>query len=113
MYGIGIARYVGDFYVRLRHTNIVSGGARSSGDRLAVRYFYKGDADKYAELAASRGRSDDPLSLAGGAVQSGGASFSFVRYPSAQWGYRIGINYARQSGAGSERGLSGGLLMRW
>ena len=112
IYGIGVARYVGDFYIRLRHTNIVTDDTRSSGDRLVVRYYYRGDGDNYAEFAASRGRSEDILSLGGGRVQSGGASLSYVRYPSLRWGYKIGVNYSRES-TGSERGLSGGLFMRW
>ncbi|MES2900663.1 MAG: YaiO family outer membrane beta-barrel protein [Pseudomonadota bacterium] len=112
IYGFGIARYVGDFYIRLRHTNIVSEDSRSSGDRLSVRYYYRGDGDNYAEFSASRGRSEDALSLAAGRVQSGGASLSYVRYPSPRWGYKIGVNYSRETN-GSERGLSGGLFFRW
>lgn len=113
IYGVAVARYVGDFYVRLRHTSIVSDVSRSSGDRLVVRYYYSGNADDYAEMTASRGRSEDALSLSGARQQSGGASVSYMRYPARHWGYKIGASYARESGIGSERGLSGALFLRW
>lgn len=113
IYGLGVARYVGDFYIRLRHTNVKSAFSSSSGDRLVVRYYYAGNGDDYVEAAAARGRSDDPLSLAGGRQQSGGASVSYVKYPTPQWGYKVGLSYARESDVGSERGLTGSLFMRW
>lgn len=113
IYGIGVARYFGDFYVRLRHTNIVSDNSRSSGDRLVGRYYYAGNGDDYFEAAISRGRSEDPLALAGGRQQSGGGSLSFVKYPTQRWGYKLGVSYARDDITGSERGLSGSLFLRW
>lgn len=113
IYGVGIARYVGDFYVRWRHTNIVTEDSRSSGDRLVVRYYHAGNGDDYVEGAVSRGRSEDPLSLTGGRVQSGGGAINLVRFITPRWGVRVGAGYARDSVSGSERTLSAGLSMRW
>lgn len=113
IYGVGIARYVGDFYVRWRHTNIVTEESRSSGDRLVVRYYYAGNGDDYIEGAVNRGRSEDPLSLTGGRVQSGGGAVNLVRFVTPRWGVRVGAAYASESSSGSERSLSAGLSMRW
>jgi YaiO family outer membrane protein len=72
IHGLSIARYTGNFYVQLRHQNIVSQASHSTGDRLLARWYYLGDADNYLELSANSGRSDDPLSLVGGRARSGG-----------------------------------------
>jgi YaiO family outer membrane protein len=115
IYGIGLARYAGNFYVQLRHQNIVSSGSHSSGDRLLARWYYRGDGDSYLEATANRGRSDDPLSLTGGRARSGGGSLSWVHYLSRDWGGKIGASFARDGGAGGgrERGVSIGLYRRW
>lgn len=115
IYGVSLAKYTSNFYVQLRHQNIVSQGARSSGDRLLARWYYTGDADSYLEAAVNRGRSDDPLSLSGGRARSGGGSLTWVHYLSREWGARVGASFARSGGSGDarERGLTVGLYRRW
>lgn len=115
IYGVGLARYVGNFYVQLRHQEIDGSGARSSGDRLLGRYYYKGDADSYVELRANRGRSDDALSLTSGRARSGGGGIDVVHYFTRDWGGRLGASFARD-GSGSdrrERGVAFSLYRRW
>jgi YaiO family outer membrane protein len=113
--GASLARYFGDFYVQLRHQNIVSQGSHSTGERLLARWYYAGDADNYLELSANSGRSDDPLSLVGGRARSGGGGVNWVRYFTPQWGGKIGATFSRSaSGAGgNQRGLSFALYRRW
>ncbi|MFD2365342.1 YaiO family outer membrane beta-barrel protein [Pseudoduganella sp. GCM10020061] len=113
IHGVGVAKYVGNFYLLLRHTDIKSSGSSSTGDRALVRYYYRGDADSYIEAAASRGRSDDPLSLSGGRSSSGERSVNFVSYVTRHWGYRVGATFARQDSGGRERGVSASLYRRW
>lgn len=113
IYGVGLAKYTGNWYFQLRHQNIVSEGSHSTGDRLLGRYYYKGDADSYVELAANRGRSDDPLSLAGGRVRSGGGSASLVHYFNRDWGGRIGAGFSRDGSEARERSVTFALYRRW
>ena len=117
IYGASLAKYTGNWYVQLRHQNIVSEGSHSSGDRLLARWYYAGDADSYLEATANRGRSDDPLSLAGGQARSGGGSLTWVRYWSDNWGSKVGASFSRGArgsvNATHERGLSFGLYRRW
>lgn len=114
IYGVGLAKYSGNFYVQLRHQNVVSQDAHSSGDRLLARWYYTGSADSYLEAAINRGRSDDPLSLTGGRARSGGGSLTWVHYLSRDWGARVGASAARSGANGArERGVTLGLYRRW
>lgn len=113
IYGVSIAKYTGDWYVQLRHQNIVSAGSRGTGERLLARWYYAGDADTYAEVAVNGGRSDDPSSLVGGQSRSGGGSATWVRYWTPTWGTRVGAGVARASGAGNQRGITFSLYRRW
>ncbi|MFP5393129.1 MAG: YaiO family outer membrane beta-barrel protein [Gammaproteobacteria bacterium] len=113
IYGVAVARYFGNFYVRLRHTNIVSAGSHSSGDRLVGRYYYRGNGDDYVELAASRGRIEDPLALSSGRLRSGGVSVAFVNYVTPLWGYKVGASHADDDSSGSERAVTLSLVRRW
>jgi YaiO family outer membrane protein len=115
IYGLSIAKYTGNFYVQLRHQNIVSEGSHSTGERLLGRWYYLGDADNYLELSANSGRSDDPLSLVGGRARSGGGGFAWVRYFNPQWGGKLGASFSKTASGsgGNERGLSFALYRRW
>lgn len=113
IYGVSIAKYTGDWYVQLRHQNIVSAGSHGTGERLLARWYYAGDADTYAEVTVNSGRSDDPLSLVGGQSRSGGGSATWVRYWTPQWGTRVGASLSRARGAGNQRGLTFSLYRRW
>ena len=111
--GVGLGKYAGNWYVQLRHQNIVSQGSHSNGQRLLARYYYAGDADSYLEATANSGRSDDPLSLSGGRARSGGGSVTWVRYWSDNWGSKVGASFSRGANDARERGLSVGLYRRW
>jgi YaiO family outer membrane protein len=112
IYGVSLGKYVGNYYIALRHQNIVSPGSHSNGDRLLARYYYEGDADNYLELTANRGRSDDAASLVGGRAHSGGAGLAWVRYWNKAWGGRAGASFSR-SGDANERALSFSVYRRW
>ncbi|MCC2956088.1 YaiO family outer membrane beta-barrel protein [Massilia sp. IC2-477] len=121
IHGVGLGKYAGDFYVQLRHQNIVSDNSRGAGQRLLARWYYAGDSAgdgaSYLEMSANRGRSDDPLSLTGGRARSGGGSLTWVHYLSRHWGGKVGARFARSGAGGAsearERGLSVGLYRRW
>lgn len=112
IYGASIGKYIGDYYIAVRHQDIVSPGSHSNGDRLLARYYYEGDADNYLELTANHGRSDDAASLIGGRAHSGGAGLAWVRYWDKAWGGRVGATMS-QSGGNNERALAFSLYRRW
>ena len=111
--GFSVAKYVGNFYLLLRRTNIQSPGSDSSGHRFVGRYYYKGDADSYVELTQSRGRGDDTLALAGGRSRSGATGLALVSYVGDNWNYKLGATYARESNGAKERSVSMSVGRRW
>lgn len=113
IYGLGIGKYVGNFYLLLRHTAILTATSHGKGDRLLGRYYYRGDGDSYVELAHSSGRSDDTLSLVGGRTHSGASSVNWVHYVTPRWGFKLGASYSRESTGGTEKGVSAALYRRW
>lgn len=112
IYGLSLGKYVGNFYIALRHQEIVSSGSHSNGERLLSRYYYRGDADNYVELSANRGRSDDAASLVGGRAHSGGAGLAWVTYWNKAWGGRVGASASR-SGGTNDRELAFSVYRRW
>lgn len=114
IYGIGLGKYVGNFYIRARHLYIPKDGGHSTSDRLQVRYYYKGDADNYFEVAGGWGRSEDRL--LGGVSNQGSkhsASVTYVRFPTPRFGFKIGADMGSESGGFDDRGVSGALYLRW
>ncbi|HVR82553.1 MAG TPA: YaiO family outer membrane beta-barrel protein [Luteimonas sp.] len=116
MYGIGVGKYVGNFYLRARTLYIPGDGGHSTSFRGQVRYYYAGDGDNYVEFNAGSGRSRDLLSGNPGVVgrnRSSSASVAFVKYPSPRWGFKIGVGYGDDADSFVERGIYGALYRRW
>lgn len=121
LYGLGIGRYFGNWYVRWRHLYIpgVPGSpASSNSDRLVMRYYYAGDADNYVEAAGGVGRSDQPTSFVVGplpASHSWSASAAFVKFLNPRLGFKLGIDfgYGLEGEPYSNRGIFGAVYTRW
>jgi hypothetical protein len=113
IYSLGLGKYIGNFYFRVRHLLVTSDGGNSSSERILLRYYFTGDADNYFELNASTGRDDDALVIAKGQQNRDSLGIAFVRYPIDRFGYKLGISYSRESNNFSEREISGALYFRW
>lgn len=113
IHGFGLAKYIGNFYLSARRTRVSSPGLDTSGHRLVARYYYKGDADSYAELSRSRGRGDDMLTLAGGRQRSDATGLAIVSYWNAHWNTRLGASHAREGNGIKERSIALSLGRRW
>jgi YaiO family outer membrane protein len=114
MYGIGIGKYVGNYYIRLRHTYIPSNGSVSNSNRLLARYYYAGDGDNYIEATVSAGTSSsDEKSGVNLRTKSSALGVAYVRYPTPRWGYKIGADYGRESDSFTTFSVSGTVYLRW
>lgn len=113
-YGVGVGRYVGNWYLRykLQHVPGVSSGSWSH--RVVVRNYYKGNADDYFEFSGSSGRSSD-LDRSGALVRNSNASLgvSWTHYFRQDWGVKVGVGYSDDADGFDERQLSFSLYRRW
>ena len=111
MYGIGIGKYTGNWYLRWRRLYVPGDDGDSVSDQLLARNYYLGDGDTYIEARAGFGRSDDSLSSSQSNRWS--ASFAWVKYPTPRWGFKIGAGMSNESDGFDGRGIFGALYLRW
>lgn len=112
-YGIGVGRYVGNWYARYKLQHVPGVGYGSWSHRMLVRNYYRGDADDYFEVSVGEGRSSD-LDRLGGVVQDSNASvgLAWMHYVRPQWGFKLGAGYADADGF-DQRRVSVTLYARW
>jgi YaiO family outer membrane protein len=117
LYGLGVGRYFGNWYLRWRHLHIPGAGSGSTeSDRAQLRYYYKGDADNYAELAAGVGRSDSAAANVPGIVvtsHSWSTSATLVKFLRPRLGFKFGLEYDHGDDGFDGRGLIGTVYTRW
>jgi YaiO family outer membrane protein len=114
LYGIGVGRYVGNWYLRWRHLYIPGNGATSNSDRFVTRYYYAGDADNYAELALGFGYGDATvLPAASGGSHSWSTSAALVKFLRPRLGFKFGVSYDHGDDGYNGRGLFGTVYTRW
>ncbi|WP_266168872.1 YaiO family outer membrane beta-barrel protein [Dyella subtropica] len=113
-YGIGVGRYVGNWYARYKLQYVPGVGSGSWSQRLVVRNYYRGDADDYLELSISSGRSTD-VARFGSVVRNSNAAIgiAWAHYFSPHWGFKLGAGYANDDGGYDERRLWLALYSRW
>ena len=113
-YGIGVGRYVGNWYARYKLQHVPGAGPGSWSHRVVVRNYHRGDADDYVEFSAGNGRSTD-LDRNGGLVRDShfalGAAWMHYFHP--QWGFKLGAGYADDADGYDERNVSLSLYHRW
>jgi YaiO family outer membrane protein len=119
IYGLGVGKYVGNWYLRLRHLFVPGSGGNSNSDRLLARYYYKGDADNYVECAAGAGWSDTVLPGTPGTPGSSGQGHSWstsaalVMFTSPRLGFKLGAVIERDEFGYDGRGVFGSVYTRW
>lgn len=116
IYGVGVGKYVGNWYARWRHLYIPGSRSSSNSDRVLVRYYYAGDADNYAEFTAGIGSSNvssSGLPVAAGGTHSWSTSAAFVRFINPRLGCKIGAGYDHEDRGYSGRSLFGTAYTRW
>jgi YaiO family outer membrane protein len=116
MYGAGIGRYLGNWYLRYRALHVPGIGGGSLSHRGVARWYYAGNADDYLEASAGTGRSVDEVGGATGETirrSSASAGVAWVRFPDPRWGFKLGANVANNVDGFDERAVSAALYLRW
>lgn len=113
-YGVGVGRYVGNWYGRYKLQHVPGVGSGSWSHRLLLRNYYAGDADNYLEVSVSSGRSTD-MDRFGSVVRDSNAAIGVAwrHQVSPRWGFKLGAGYADDDGGYDEQRLSGSIYTRW
>lgn len=113
-YGVGVGRYVGNWYGRYKLQHVPGVGSGSWSHRLLLRNYYKGDADNYLEVSVSSGRSTD-LDRFGTVVRDSNAAIGVAwrHQVTPNWGFKLGAGYADDNAGFDEQRLSGSIYTRW
>ena len=117
LYGAGVGRYVGNWYLRYRALHVPGVGSGSLSHRGLARYYYAGNADDYVEVTAGTGRREElGTGITTGTVRRSSNAFgvSYVRYIRPRWGFKVGADVANNGDGGfDEQSVSASLYTRW
>lgn len=116
IYGFGVGKYVGNWYLRLRHLYVPGSGSTSNSDHLLVRNYYAGDADNYIELNVGFGHSDNVASNVPGSpggTSSWSTSAAFVKFLNPRFGFKVGVGYGKEDDGYDARDVFGTVYTRW
>ena len=112
---VGVVKYWGNFFFRLRHQQERSTGSLGNGDRFTVRYYYEGDGDHYVEGNVSRGRSDDFTTTLVTPSRSDSMGLAWYNMVTREWGVKTSFSESKDSSSagGRERSWSVSLTYKW
>jgi YaiO family outer membrane protein len=117
IYGAGVGRYVGNWYLRYRALHVPGVGSGSLSHRGLARYYYAGNADDYVEVTAGTGRREESdTGIAAGTIQRSSNAFgvAYVRFLNPRWGFKVGANVANNVDGGfDEQSVSASIYTRW
>jgi YaiO family outer membrane protein len=115
MYGAGVGKYVGNYYLRWRALFIPSTAKLGVSHRALMRYYYGGNADDYFELNGgfSRGGEFVRNTTVVATTRSTSVGGAIQKYLSPRWGFKISGGYSDDENSFVERSISAGVYTRW
>lgn len=114
LYGVGVGRYVGNYYMRYKALYV--GGSGNLSHRGTLRNYYAGNGDDYVEITAGTGRSNEVGNEQfDGSLRRSKSSLgvAWVKYFHPQWGFKLGASYANDVDGFDERRINASLYSRW
>ncbi len=115
MYGAGIGKYSGNWYLRWKTLFIPSTARTGISNRAIARYYYKGDGDNYIEINGGFSRGGEFIRgtriVETTKSQSIGAALQ--KYFSPHWGIKLSAGYDDDKNSFVERSISAGISTRW
>lgn len=116
IYGLGVGKYVGAWYLRWKHLFTESDSSSGNSDQLLARWYYAGNGDDYLEGRAGLGRSTQDLSGTPGATgtrDSSSLGVAYVNFPRPWWGFKVGASYGDDNDSFVARQIAATLYFRW
>ena len=99
MYGVGLGKYIGDWYFRWRPLFVPSAARLSISNRALARYYYAGNGDDYVELNGGFGQGGEFLQ--GTQIVKTKRSKSFgaasQKYINPRWGFKVSAGYSEEN----------------
>jgi YaiO family outer membrane protein len=117
MYGVGVGKYLGNWYLRWRTLFIPSTPALGVSHRAIARYYFSGNADDYVELNGGFGHGSEilPHSVLVNVTSSWSAGAQIQKFFTPRWGIWLTGSVSDEHTANPfvERDASLTLLFRW
>ncbi|MEK8022583.1 MAG: YaiO family outer membrane beta-barrel protein [Candidatus Hydrogenedentota bacterium] len=115
MYGAGLGKYLGNWYLRWKTLVIPSTAKTSLSHRALARYYYAGNADDYAEVNGGFGTGGEfrRRSTIVENTKSSGVGVAIQKYFHPRWGVKIAASYDDDDNSFVERSGSVSLYTRW
>jgi YaiO family outer membrane protein len=117
MYGVGIGKYLGNWYLRWRTLLIPSGSTLGVANRAIARYYFSGNADDYLELNGGFGHGSEllPHSQLVNVTSSWSAGAQIQKFFTPRFGLWLTGSWSDEhtSNPFVERDASLTLLFRW
>jgi YaiO family outer membrane protein len=117
MYGVGLGKYLGNWYLRWRTLFIPSTTTLGVSNRAIARYYFSGNADDYLEMNGgfSRGSELLPHSVIINVTSSWTAGAQIQKFFTPRWGIWLtaSVSDEHTSNPFVERDTSLTLLFRW
>lgn len=117
MYGVGLGKYLGNWYLRWRTLLIPSSTGSGVSHRAIARYYYSGTADDYVELNGGFAHGSEllPHSVLVDVTSSWTLGAQVQKFFTPRWGlwFTASVSDERTSNPFLERDASLRLLVRW
>lgn len=115
MYGAGLGKYTGNWYLRWRTLFIPSTARLGISHRAIARYYYAGNGDDYIEINGGFSRGGEFIRgtriVETTKSQSVGAALQ--KYFNPRWGIKLSAGYDDDKDSFVERSISVGIFTRW
>ena len=115
MYGAGLGKYTGNWYLRWKTLFIPSTARLAISNRAIARYYYSGNGDDYVEINGgfSRGGEFIPATKIVETTKSQSFGAAFQNYFHPRWGIKLSAGYDDNKDSFVERSISTGIFTRW
>jgi len=116
MYGLGLGKYIGDWYFRWRTLFIPPSSELSISHHILVRYYFAGNGDDYFEINGRFGQGSESLAGTEIVTTTRGTSCGATvqKYIDSRWGFKLSAGYSDDNTYPYiERSISANLLRRW
>lgn len=115
MYGVGIGKYTGNWYLRWKTLVIPATAKTSVSHRALARYYYAGNGDDYVELNGGFGAGGEfrRRSTIVEKTSSSGVGVAIQKYFHLRWGIKVAASYDDEDNSYVERSGSVSLYTRW